>query len=71
MDDERHPGLASELEDVFKHSSLNDVLDFGEGVGRRIKSILMLDVQFGQDRDAIHALVRLAAGSGLDPDKVP
>lgn len=70
MDDERNPRLASETEDVFEHGSMDDILYLGEGVGCWVKSILMLDVQFGQDRDAIHALVRLAAGSGLDPNKI-
>ncbi|KGC45634.1 hypothetical protein DO65_1117 [Burkholderia pseudomallei] len=71
MDNERKTSFASEGSNVAKNVALNDDLNLGKRVRRGIQPILVLHFQLSQNRHPINSFVRLATGTGLDPDEIP
>lgn len=71
VDDERKTRFTGEDCKVVERVALNDDLNLGERVRRGIQAVLMLHFQLSQNRYAINAFVRLATGTGLDPDEIP
>ena len=70
MDDERRASFAGEDCNIVKNVALNDYLDLGERVRRGIQTILVLYLQLSEYRYPINSFVRLAAGTGFDPDEI-
>jgi hypothetical protein len=71
MDNERKTNFTGEARNVAKNIALNDYLNLGECVRRGIQPILVLHFQLSQNRYPINSFVRLATGTGLDPDEIP
>jgi hypothetical protein len=71
MDDERKSTFAGEDCNIVKNLALNDYLNRGECVGRRIQTILVLHLQLCQDLYPINSFVPLATGTSFDPDEIP